>query len=396
MLEFDEALAMILRAAPTLARESVTLDEALGRVLAEDLSAPSALPAFDYSAMDGYAVDIVEFDAGERVELPVRGESRAGADVPRLLAGSACRVFTGAPIPLGANAVVMQENVAREDDRALFSSKPRAGDHIRRAGEDLERGALGLAAGTRLGPFQVGLAAALDRDRVTVSQRPRVTILCTGDELRAPGTVGSAASIPDCNGPALRALARIAGAEARILGHTIDTLEATRAAIERALIDCDLLLTVGGVSVGEHDLVRVALEAVGVGLQFWKVRIKPGKPLVFGRKGSTCVLGLPGNPVSAQITFALFGVPLVRKMLGDRQVVPRRDRARLASALHQKPGRLGFYRARLEGDVAHIASNQASGSPVSLACADALVLVPADSEGYEAGASVEFIRLSEL
>jgi len=183
---------------------------------------------------------------------------------------------------------------------------------------------------------------------------------------------------------------------AEIRPRTGDTLGATEDALRAALRDTDLLLTVGGVSVGEHDLVRAALSNVGAQLDFWKVLIRPGKPLAFGRLGETLILGLPGNPVSAQLTFALFGMPLLRRMQGDAQPLPPRGRARLQRALRQNPGRTGFYRARLEGDLAITSDNQASGSTVSLAQADALLIVPAESAGFEAGESVEMIRLAEL
>ena len=173
-------------------------------------------------------------------------------------------------------------------------------------------------------------------------------------------------------------------------------MEATLQAVRDALRGSDLLLTVGGVSVGEHDLVREALTGAGAELEFWKVQIKPGKPLAFGRFGETRILGLPGNPVSAQLTFALFGMPLLRAMQGDRKPIPKRGRARLASDLKQKPGRTGFYRATLDGDLALVASNQASGSAASLAYADALLIVPAESSGFAAGDSVDMIRLAEL
>jgi molybdopterin molybdotransferase len=396
MLPFDEALNRILASAPTLGTERVALAQGCGRVLAEDLVARSPLPGFDYSAMDGYAVARAEFTGSGPWSFPVRGESRAGALAPQLEVSSTCRIFTGAPIPAGADAVVMQEDVTREGELARFSAQPPAGAHIRRRGEDLAAGTAALSRGTRLTPFRIGLAAAVDRDELLVTRRPRVTILCTGEELRDPGSIDVPGSIPDSNGPSLAALVAAAGAEPVIAPRTGDDLKATEAAIRAALEGSDLLLTVGGVSVGEHDLVKAALANVGVELEFWKVQIRPGKPLAFGRFGQTLILGLPGNPVSAQLTFALFGMPLLRKMQGDRQPVPPRGRARLNTALRQNPGRTGFYRAQLQGDLAITASNQASGSAVSLAQADALVILPADSSGLAAGESIEMIRLAEL
>ncbi len=396
MLPFDEALQRIIDSAPVLASERVELGLGVGRVLAEDLMARSPLPGFDYSAMDGYAVARSSFTAAGPWSLPVRGESRAGALAAPLIAGSACRIFTGAPLPEAADAVVMQEDVTRDGEHARFAAVPALGAHIRRRGEDLAEGALALGQGTRLTPFQIGLAAAVDRSELLVSRRPRVTILCTGEELRSPGSPARPGSIPDSNGPSLAALVAAAGAIPALAPRIGDTLEGTEAALRAALRGCDLLLTVGGVSVGEHDLVRAALARVGAQLDFWKVQIRPGKPLAFGRYGETLILGLPGNPVSAQITFALFGMPLLRAMQGDRQPIPARGRARLHSELRQKPGRTSFIRAQLQGDLALTAENQASGSAASLALADALLIVPADSAGFAAGESVELIRLAEL
>jgi molybdopterin molybdotransferase len=396
MLPFDDAVRRILESAPSLPSESVALEHCVGRVLAEDLVARAPLPGFDYSAMDGYAVASSELNGAGPWSLPVRGESRAGALAPKLAPNSVCRIFTGAPIPDGADAVVMQEDVVRDGDSARFTISPTPGSHIRRRGEDLAEGAIALARGTRLNAFRVGLAAAVDRADVLVARRPKVAILCTGEELRQPGSPAVPGTIPDSNGPSLAALVWSAGGVTDIRPRTGDTLAATEAALRAALKDTDLLLTVGGVSVGEHDLVRAALSNVGAQLDFWKVAIRPGKPLAFGRFGETLILGLPGNPVSAQLTFALFGMPLIRAMQGDRKPLPARGRARLQSALGHTPGRTGFYRAQLDGELALTPSNQASGSTASLANADALLIVPAESTGLAAGDSVEMIRLAEL
>ena len=396
MLPFDEALRRILESAPRMESEQVRLAFGTGRVLAEDLIARAPLPGFDYSAMDGYAVARGSFTGNGSWTFPVHGESRAGSLAPALEAGTACRIFTGAPIPDGADAVVMQEDVARDGEQATFATQPSLGAHIRRRGEDLADGAAALRRGTRLTPFRVGLAAAVDRSELLVARRPRVTILCTGEELRDPGSPAAPGTIPDSNGPSLAALVLMAGGEPVLAPRTGDTLQATEDAIRAALQGSDLLLTVGGVSVGEHDLVRAALANVGAKLEFWKVQIRPGKPLAFGRFGQTLILGLPGNPVSAQLTFALFGMPLIRAMQGDERPVPPRGRARLNSALRQAPGRTSFYRAQLQGDLAITASNQASGSTVSLAEADALLILPAESSGLAAGESVDMIRLAEL
>lgn len=396
MLNFFEARQRILAEAQPLTPESVELSRALGRVLAEDLTALEHLPPFDYSAMDGYAVRADDVNQRSRDGLPLSGECRAGDTAPDLAPGTAMRIFTGAPLPRGADAVVIQENTEVRDERVYVQGSSRAYDNVRRAGEDLAAGNVALPRGTRLGPFQLGLAAALDRDSILVSKRPRVRIFTTGNELRAPGSPKVPGSIPESNSVALAAMASLAGAEVRLEPSVPDNLEATTQAFRRCLGACDVLVTVGGVSVGDHDLVRPALEASGVKLEFWKVAIKPGKPLAFGRTRDTLVFGLPGNPVSAQITFALFGVPVLRALQADANPLPPFERVLLAEPLTQKAGRLGLYRATLNGRRASIPKNQASGSTLSLARADALVLMPAELERCEADAELDAISLKEI
>jgi molybdopterin molybdotransferase len=398
MLSFEAALTRVLDAARRLEVETVELGDAVGRVLAEDLSAEQPLPPFDYSAMDGYALTSLDLSGSGPWSLPVRGESRTGRPAAPHERGTACRIFTGAELPTGADSVVLQEDVERsQTDVVLLSQKPNAGDNVRRRGEDLERGQTALRTGQRLSAAQIGLAAALNRSRLTVARRPRVSIACTGDELREAGTAERPGTIPNSNGPALAAAVLAAGGVARELEPIGDDRERATSALRAALKDTDLLVTVGGVSVGDHDVVRPALEAAGVDLEFWKVRLKPGKPLVFGRVGPTLVLGVPGNPASALVTFLLFGVPLLRTMQGDRQPGPPQRRGRLLEPLRQKPGRRGYYRARTEGpDRLRPLENQASGAPTSLAWADALVIVPEDSSGFEANEWVDYLLLAEV
>jgi molybdopterin molybdotransferase len=251
-------------------------------------------------------------------------------------------------------------------------------------------------------PAALGLAASLDVTALAVGRRPRVTILCTGDELRAPGSVATAGKIPESVSPALAALASNACAEVRRLPPVADEGDATRRAIAAALSDTDLLLTVGGVSVGDHDWVRPALEAEGVSLDFWKVAIKPGKPLAFGRQagGGAWVLGLPGNPASAVITFSLFGMPLLRALQGDREPLPKLVELPLAEDFEHKPGRLEFVRVRLEqrgaGAVVVPLQNQASGALTSLAWADALALAPGEVAAFAAGTPLQVLRVQDL
>lgn len=396
MLDFELARRRILEQVTPLGSELIPVTDADGRVLAADLVSEVDLPAFDYSAMDGYAIARSDLSGDGPWRLPVALEQRAGTPAGELRAGTAARIFTGAALPAGADSVIMQEDAERQGDSVVFRTAPRPGSHVRRRGEDLARGAVAMKRGTRLNPFRLGLLAGLDQSHARVSLRPKLALLCTGDELRDAGSPERPGSIPDSNGPSLCALARRAGAEVVSVTRSSDHLEATRQALRSALARCDVLLTVGGVSVGDHDIVKQALEAEGARLDFWKVKIKPGKPLVFGRHDEAFVLGLPGNPVSAQLTLSLFGLPLLRALQGDAQPIPATRRVKLADAVVQKPGRLGFYRARLEGDVAHLQRNQASGSVVSMAGADALVMIPETSEGAPAGAEADALRLDEL
>jgi molybdopterin molybdotransferase len=396
MLSFDEALARVLAAAPALGSEIVPLELAGGRVLAEEIRAQSDLPPFAASAMDGYAVATSSFIGDSPWDLDVSGESRTGRAAPPFVVGTACRIFTGAEVPPGADAVVMQEDVERIGNVARFAVIPKAGQHIRPAGEDLRRETIALEAGTRLGAYQLGLAAAADVAHVRVARRPTVAILSTGDELRAPGSPARPASIPESNGIVITALAKSAGADVRASDVMGDDLELTRERVRTLLDSSDLVVTIGGVSVGDHDVVRPALEAAGVELAFHKVAIKPGKPLTLGRRRDVVVLGLPGNPVSAQVTFALFGLPLLRKMQGDGRHAPVPRRARLAAPLRQKPGRRGYYAATVDGDSVMPATDQSSGSTVNLARANALAILPADSSGASAGELVDVLLLSEL
>ena len=393
MLEFEEARRRILESSTPVDSEQVELGRALGRVLREDLLAVAPLPPFDYSAMDGYCLSCSALTGDPPFELPVAGESRTGHPCPALPEGAVLRIFTGARIPPGADSVIIQENTERIADRVRLLTRPSPGDHVRRRGEDLNAGSIGLASGTRLGPFQLGLAAALDRNRLEVSRRPRLIVLPTGDELRAPGSSGSPDEIPESNSIALAALASLAGADAEIGERLSDDVETATGAIRRAFERADVVVTVGGMSVGDHDLVRPAFERAGVTLDFWKVRIQPGKPFAFGRHGRTFVLGLPGNPVSAQVTFFLFGLPLLRAIQGDRRALPRETTVELAHPLKRKPGRLGVYRATLDGVRATLHTNQSSGATTSLAAADALVLVPADSAECAAGSTLCALRL---
>jgi molybdopterin molybdotransferase len=403
MISFDEAVKRFLSLANDVAvgAERIGIGASAGRVLAEDVASPVDLPPFDYSAMDGYAVSVATFAGDGPWTMGVEGEVRAGDAPGPLAAGSAARIFTGASIPPGADAVVMQERAARDGTNVTLDAKPKPGAHIRRRGEDLARGAVALTRGTRLRPAHVALAATCDRAWLEVARRPLVTLVSTGDELRAPGTPGGAASIPESNGLALAAMAEGAGCIARVAPIVKDDRAATERAIDGALGGSDVVVTVGGVSVGDHDWVRPALEGLGVTLDFWKVAIKPGKPLLLGRRGRAVVIGLPGNPASAMITFALFGLPLLRAMQGDRAPVATRGRARTSGFSRAEPGRTELVRVTLtraeDGETwATPATNQASGASSSLAHADALMIVPAEVTRLAKGDACEVVRLDAL
>lgn len=400
MILFSDALSRLLAAVTPLASERVPLDEAAGRVLAEDLVAPAPMPAFDYSAMDGYALAARDATGAGPFTLPVSGESAAGGELPTLSPGSCCRIFTGARLPEGADAVIMQEDVERHGDTVSFTREVKPFAHIRRRGADLTEGARAISRGARLSPGRVALAAALDRPTLHVARRPIVTVLSSGDELRSPGEPARPGSVVESNGYFVAAAARAAGAIARIAPFVRDDAEASRRAVAEALRGSDLLVTVGGVSVGDRDVIRPALEAAGVALDFWRVKIKPGKPLAVGRKDDVHVLGLPGNPASASLTFMLFGLPLLRALQGDASPLPQVITARAEGSLRREPGRREFVRARLtmEGSalVARFASNQASGAVTSFAEAEALVVVPEDRERIEVGDLVEVIRIAEM
>lgn len=400
MIPFGEALSRLLGMAKPLGHERVSLLEADGRVLAEEIVAKTPLPPFDYSAMDGYAVRAADF-AGEAPHTTrVVGESAAGS-APQVLAERAVmRIFTGAPMPEGADAVVPQEDTEREGDTLRVKETPRPRAFVRKRGDDLAEGAVALPRGARLHPGSLALAAALDHPQLNVVQRPVVMIVATGDELRAPGEAGRPGSIPESNGYFLAAAIRRAGGEPRVAPFVRDNLAHATEAIEAALRSADVVVTIGGVSVGDHDVVRQALENAGVHLDFWRVAIKPGKPLAVGHVGSKYVLGLPGNPASASLTFLLFGVPLLRALGGDAKPLPARTWARFDGHLQRRAGREELLRARLVTRDDELWAtpfpNQASGAVTSFAEAETLAVVPAHRERLERGERVEVIAIRDI
>jgi molybdopterin molybdotransferase len=405
MLTFEQARLRIIDSAPRLATERVLVQEAAGRVLREPILSPVDLPGFDYSAMDGYAVRVEDLQSASEhspVALTVRdGESAAGGDdPPEVLPGTCVRIFTGARLPAGASAVEMQENVARDGSIALMKRSMTTGQNIRRRGEDLREGALALADGRRLSPSQLSLLTALGRVRVAVSRRPVVTIVATGDELRAPEDPARPGSVIESISPGLMAFVAQCGGDAKLAPIARDRVDEVSHAIASALASSDVVVTIGGVSVGEHDHVRTALERAGVTLDFWKVAIKPGKPIAFGHAGAKRWIGLPGNPASALLTFTLFGAPLLRAMQGDARAAAPIVTAALSRSVAHGLGRLEFSRATLDehDGPARVTPlvGQASGSVVSMADADAYVLLDPERARYEEGELVRVLRLRDV
>ena len=396
-LAVAEAQRVVLALAPQLGSESVAGADALGRVLAEPVLSTRTLPPADNSAMDGYALrfaDLAGATHAAPVVLRVAFEVAAGARAERAVApGEAARIFTGAPLPPGADTVVKQEDTEREGALVRVRVSPRPGENVRLAGEDVRAGELVLDSGTELGPAALGLLAALGRTVVAVRQRPRVAIVAGGDELVEPDGAVSDGKIVSSNSYTLTAQCRRAGAEPIYLGIARDAPEALEERL-RAGSGADLIVSSGGVSVGDRDYVRPVLEKLGCTLLFWGVQMKPGYPVVFGRFGETgpLVFGLPGNPVSAMVTFEQFVRPVLRKMAGHSAWFRPRVHATLAHDFEKSEGRTHFVRVFLEpkpdapGEfVARSTGNQGSGILRSMALADGLLVIPAAQTRLRAG-----------
>jgi molybdopterin molybdotransferase len=384
MKSIEEAQREIHAAFAPLASERLPLLDALDRFLATSYVARHPAPPFDSSAMDGYAVhsgSLRTASADAPACLAVIGESRAGGAPPSALEeGAAMRIFTGAMIPAGADAVVLQEDVERRGDSASFSEPARLASNIRKRGEDLREGQPLLARGARIGSGEIALLASQEVATVEVYRKPKVAILCTGDELREIGEPARPGSIINSNAYGLYAQVREAGAEPWLLPAVADTREAVRASLERAL-RADLIVISGGVSVGDYDVVHRALTDLDIALALWKVRMKPGKPVSFGVKNGVPILGLPGNPVSTWVTFELFARPGLRTMLGDPK--PQRSQllVRLDKVVDKPRGRPEVARGSLRYDAdggarVQLRERQGSGAISSLADVDVLVLLP--------------------
>jgi len=395
MLTATELLdALLERARSVTATETVPVAQALGRVLAVPQTSAITVPPLDNSAMDGYAVRVAEVTAAG-IRLPVSQRILAGAVGAPLQPGTAARIFTGAPVPPGADAVLMQEYCYVEGDGVVINALPRPGENIRRAGEDIEAGAQILAAGTRIGAAEMGLAASVGLAELPVFRRLKVACFFTGDELVTPGSALQPGQIYNSNRYTLTGLVNGLGCELIDLGIVPDTLEATEAALARAAREADVVITSGGVSVGEADFVKAAVEKLGR-VEMWKVAMKPGKPLVYGRVGEADFIGLPGNPVSAFVTFGLFVRPFLLKRMGAADVLYRAFAVQ-ADFAWRKPGvRREFLRARMQPDGRlGLFPNQSSGVLTSCVWSDGLVDVEI-GQTVQPGDWVRFIPFSEL
>lgn len=400
MISVADALARILAVAEAHPRriEQIAVEEADGRVLAADLAAKRTQPPFDVSAMDGFAVRAEDTVPPGR-PLAIIGESAAGHPFEgHVGSGQATRLYTGAVLPDGADAVLIQERAQVSGDTLTPEVSVPSGLHIRRAGRDFTAGVAGLTAGTRLTPATIALAGAMDHAMIPVFARPRFAVLSTGDELVPPGTVGAPAdSIVATNGYAVAAMLRRVGAEARHLGIAKDTEADLNAAIDDAITwGADCLVTIGGASVGKHDLVRPVMKARGARQDFYKIAMRPGKPLNFGQLGAIMVAGLPGNPVSSLVCARLFLVPLVAALEGA-PVQEEREAAILGRDLAANDEREDYMRARLSRDgagrwVATPFGDQDSSLLSVLAEARALVIRPPHAPAAPAGTACDILR----
>jgi molybdopterin molybdotransferase len=396
-----DALAAVLAGAEPLPEEMVALDAAYHRVLARDAAALRTQPPQAMSAMDGYAVRAA--DAAQKgARLKVIGEVAAGRPFDRKIGpGETARIFTGGVIPEGADAIVIQEDTSVDGDRITISEAAVPGRHIRSAGIDFREGEVLLAKGTRLTDRDLSLAASMNYPELAVRRRPRVALLATGDELVMPGATPGPGQIIYSNSYALRALARAEGAETIDLGIAADTLEATRDGIRRARDSgAGILVTTGGASVGDHDLVKRALEAEGVTMAFWRIAMRPGKPMMHGRLDGMRVIGLPGNPVSSYVCGMLFMVPLIRLLSGRTDIAHVTETALLGRDLGTNDQREDYLRARLQvrADGALIATpvdHQDSSLLANLAAAKALVIRPPFAPAAAAGSPCAILRLPD-
>ncbi len=397
MITVDEALTRILSAIPRLEAEEVSCADAAGRILAADLVALRSHPAENQSAMDGYAVRRADLD-GLPATLEIIGEAPAGSLFPgELNQGQAVRIFTGGAMPGGADTVVMQEDTEAGDGNVTINFAPPKGKHVRLQGNDFRAGDVILKAGERLTARALGFAVSAAGGTFPLVRRPRVALLATGDELVPPGIEPEPGQLVGANSLMLEALFAGWGAEVIDLGIAEDSAESLRA-LAQSRTDFDMLVTIGGASVGDYDLVQSALGVAGLEVDFWKIAVRPGKPLIFGQIGGRPMIGLPGNPVSAFVCATLFALPAIDAFQGASQIGPRQSRATLDGELPANGPRQAYLRASLSlGDdgALHTAllPNQDSAALSSLATAQAFIIRPAGAAAVEAGQQVPVLLL---
>ncbi len=396
----DAARLMAGRVGPLGEHERLPLASCAGRILAADLRAAIPLPPFRNSAVDGYAVRHADLAAHGPTRLPVASRVAAGQAADPVGARNAARVFTGAPMPEDCDTVFMQEDVTLEGGDVVLPPGLKRGANMRPAGEDIARGDLALRAGARLGPAELAVAAALGETHLAVTRRPRVGVLSTGDELAAPGEALGPASIHDSNRVMLLAMAERAGAEAFDLGVIRDRREELARRLKEAAGHCDLILTSGGVSTGEEDHVKPAVEQVG-SLVFWRIAIKPGRPVAMGVIDGKAFMGLPGNPVAVFVTFSFVARPLIALLSGARWTPPRRIPVTARFAYRKKAGRREYVRVRLEprpdgGFDAFKHPRDGAGVLSSLTETDGLMELGEELMGLQEGDAAPFIAYGDL
>lgn len=398
LIPVAEALARVLDGVTPLGSEEIPVDEAHGRVLAKPLAALRTQPPADVSSMDGYAARAADLQA--EATLKVIGESAAGRPFSgEVKTGEAVRIFTGAIVPAGADTIVVQEDAKAGNGTVTLPATPK-GRYIRKRGLDFIEGKEMLPAGRRLTARDLGLAAAMDHARVTVARRPRVAMIATGDELVPPGAGGDPNRIVASNPIALAALLRSEGAEVSDAGIFPDNVGAISAAIRKARENADVLITLGGASVGDHDLIAPALKAEGIALDFHRVALRPGRPLLLGLAGNLRVLGLPGNPVSSYVCLLLFVVPLLRKLQGRSDIAPAPEPAILGRDLPENDHRQDYLRATIvtgkDGRlVATPYDRQDSSMQALLVGSNGLLIRPPHAPAAKAGSPCEVLRFND-
>jgi len=400
MLTTDEAIRFLLERSAAIDKvETVKTLDALGRVLALPVTSTLNVPPLDNSAMDGYVTRFADLNNDGETSLPISQRIAAGYVGDKLQEGTAARIFTGAPVPEGADTIIMQEQCAQQDDTVVISGKINKGDHIRRAGEDITQGSEVMSVGQKLRPQDMGLIASVGIADIKVFKKVRVAIFSTGDELLMPGEAVQPGKIYNSNRYTLTGLLQKAGCEIIDLGCIADDLDATVVAMKHAAAQADIIMTTGGVSVGEEDYIKLAIDKLG-SVEMWRVAMKPGKPVAFGEVDKTPFIGLPGNPVSVFVTFCLFARAVIRRMQGCHDVLPRKMQVVAGFDWPRKGPRREFVRGQLQLDEhgqqqAQIYASQSSGVLTSTTWAQGIIEIPEDTT-VKQGDVLNWLDFSEL